>query len=114
MVPAGLARRQALSHAITDMWVPPGSVPARLVPRLRSLYHPDLAGRVSAFNGPALMFEASQTLARATGWTRMLRRNEWFQSQALEVLKRRHSDATVLFSYSYAARRLFEHAKAVG
>ena len=114
MVPVGLARRQALSHAITDMWVPPGSVPGRLVPRLRNLYHPDLAGRVTAFNGPALMFEASQTLARATGWTRMLRRNEWFQSQALEVLKRRHSDATVLFSYSYTARRLFEYAKAAG
>jgi len=114
MVPAGLARRQALSHVITDMWVPPGSVTGKLVPRLRNLYHPDLAGRVSAFNGPALMFEAGQTLARANGWTRMVRRNEWFQSQALDVLKRRPLEATVLFSYSYTARRLFEYAKAAG
>ena len=114
MVPVGLARRHALSHAITDLWVTPGSVTATLVPRLRSLYHPDLDGCVSAFNGAALMFEAGQTLAGADGWTRVVRRNEWFQSQALEVMKKRSRDATVLCSYSYTARRLFEYAKAAG
>ena len=84
------------------------------MPRLRGLYHPDLDGRVSAFNVPALLFEARQTLARAGGWRRIVKRNEWFQSRVLEVLKKRSPDATVLFSYSYTARRLFEHAKAAG
>ncbi len=114
MVPIGLARRHALSHVITDLWVTPRSVTGRLVPRLRDLYHPALNGRVTAFNVPALLFEARQTLARAGGWPRVVKRNEWFQSRVLEVLKKRAPDATVLFSYSYTARRLFEHAKAAG
>lgn len=114
MVPIGLARRHALSHVITDLWVTPGSVTGRLVPRLRNLYHPVLDGRVSAFNVPALLFEARQTLAGAGGWPRVVERNEWFQSRVLELLKKRSPDATVLVSYSYTARRLFEHAKAAG
>ncbi|MGD1073968.1 MAG: glycosyltransferase family 4 protein [Bryobacteraceae bacterium] len=45
-------------------------------------------------------------------------RNEWFQSRALAALQRfrdRHADGRyVLFSYSYAAARLFEFAKQSG
>jgi hypothetical protein len=114
MVPVGLARRHALSHLVTDLWVPPGSATGRLVPRLRAVYHPDLDGRVSAFNAEALLFEAGQTLARASGWPRIVKRNEWFQSRVVALLKKRSPDATVLFSYSYAARRPFEFAKAAG
>ena len=114
MVPAGLARRHALSHLVTDLWVPPGSATGRLVPRLRAVYHPDLDGRVSAFNAEALLFEAGQMLARARGWPRIVKRNEWFQSRVVALLKKRSPDATVLFSYSYAARRPFEFAKAAG
>lgn len=114
MVPIGLARCHALSHLITDLWVPPGSAVGTLVPRLRAVYHPDLAGRVSAFNAEALLFEAGQTLARASGWSRIVKRNEWFQSRVVALLKKRSPDATVLFSYSYAARRPFEFAKAAG
>ena len=114
MVPVGLARRHALSHLVTDLWVPPGSATGRLVPRLRAVYHPDLDGRVSAFNAEALLFEAGQMLARARGWPRIVKRNEWFQSRVVALLKKRSPDATVLFSYSYAARRPFEFAKAAG
>jgi glycosyltransferase involved in cell wall biosynthesis len=114
MVPVGLARRHALSQLITDLWVPPSSAVGRLVPRLRAVYHPVLDGRVSAFNAEALLFEASQTFVRASGWRRIVKRNEWFQSRVVALLKKRSPDATVLFSYSYAARRPFEHAKASG
>ena len=114
MVPVGLARRQALCHLITDLWVPPRSVTAALAPRLRALYHPDLDGHVSAFNGAALMFEARQALAGINGWARVLRRNEWFQSRAVELVKALIPRASVIFSYSYTARRLFEHAREAG
>ena len=114
MVPVGLARRHALTQLITDLWVPPGSAAATLVPRLRAVYHPDLDGRVSAFNARALLFEAGQTLARTSGWHRIVKRNEWFQSRVVALLKKRSPDATVLFLYSYAARRPFEYAKASG
>jgi len=99
---------------VTDLWVPPGSATGRLVPRLRAVYHPDLDGRVSAFNAEALLFDAGQMLARARGWPRIVKRNEWFQSRVVALLKKRSPDATVLFSYSYAARRPFEFAKAAG
>ena len=111
MVPAGLAARGALSHVITDLWVPPGSLTGTLLPRLRSIYHPALDGRVTAFNASALMFEGAQMLARSSGWSRIMRRNAWFQSRALDALRRRKPEATVLCSYSYAARHLLEYAK---
>ena len=114
MVPVGLSRQQVLSRVITDLWVPPGSIAAAVVPRLRAVYHPELAGRVSSFNRSTLMFEAARAIARTRGWTRIAKRNEWFQTQALGVLRQRSIDATVLCSYSYAARRLFEYAKTVG
>lgn len=69
---------------------------------------------MSAFNSATLVFEAVQSLTRAGGWTRMVKRNEWFQSRVLNILNRRPFDATVLVSYSYTARRLFEYAKAAG
>jgi glycosyltransferase involved in cell wall biosynthesis len=111
MVPAGLAARGALSKVITDLWVPPGSLTATLLPRLRNIYHPALDGLVIGFNASTLMFEGAQTLARSSGWSRIMRRNAWFQSRALDALRRRRPDATVLCSYSYAARHLFEYAK---
>jgi glycosyltransferase involved in cell wall biosynthesis len=114
MVPVGLSRKAALSRVITDLWVTPGSITAALVPRLRGVYHPELDGHVSASNVAALAFEARQSLRRASGWTRTIRRNEWFQSTALHLLSARPQDAAVMFSYSYAARRLFEYAKSKG
>ena len=111
MVPAGLAARGALSHAITDLWVPPGSLTAALLPRLRNIYHPALDGRVTAFNASALMFEGAEMLARSSGWSRIIRRNEWFQSRALDAMRELKAETTVLCSYSYAARHLFEYAK---
>ena len=114
MVPVGLVRQQALSRVITDIWVAPGTVSSAIFRRLRSVYHSELDGRVSAFTASTLMFEAGQALAGTRGWDRMMRRNEWFQDRALNVLRRREIDANVLCSYSYTARRLFEHAKASG
>jgi glycosyltransferase involved in cell wall biosynthesis len=114
MVPVGLVRQQALSRVITDIWVSPGSVSAAVFRRLRPVYHPELDGRVSAFTTATLLFEATQALAGTRGWDRMMRRNEWFQDRALTVLKRSSLDANVLCSYSYTARRLFQHAKTAG
>jgi glycosyltransferase involved in cell wall biosynthesis len=60
------------------------------------------------------MFEAAHTLKRTSGWARMMLRNEWFQRHALDAIESASLDATVLCSYSYTARRLFEYAKRAG
>lgn len=114
MVPAALRHRGVLKRLITDLWIAPGTAAGFVAPRLRDRYHAALEGAVTAFNGSALAFEARETARGASGWTRMVRRNEWFQSKALEALERRGDEPLVLFSYSYAARRLFDHAKRRG
>ena len=114
MVPAALKDAGLLSQLITDWWVRPGSVAASLIPRLRDRFRASLDGSVTAFNWSALAFEASQIARGTSGWPRMVNRNEWFQREALPFLSANGDRSRVLFSYSYAARRLFEHAKAHG
>ena len=114
MVPAALKRRGALARLLTEFWIPPGHPARALAPRLRDRFHPDLAGAVTAFNGAAMTFEARSFATADSGWRRMMRRNEWFQTTALEWLKRHLRAQSVVFAYSYAARRLFEFARSRG
>lgn len=114
MVPAALKRRAALTRLITDFWVRPGNRLGAVVPRLRDRFHPGLDGSVSAFNGSAMAFEAREFARGAFGWTRMVRRNDWFQAKAREWLEQEIDANTVVFSYSYTARRVFDLAKTRG
>lgn len=114
MVPAALQRRGALARLLTEFWVRPDHPVRAIAPRLRDRFHPDLDGAVTAFNGPALAFEARAWIGAESGWRRMMRRNEWFQTKALDWLMRNLRPGAVVFSYSYAARRLFEIAKSRG
>lgn len=119
-VPRALNRAGALQELITDTWVGPASVGAVVGGRrMAGRYHPDLeTARVWAPNFSAIRFEATQRLGGATGWERMLKRNEWFQARALSRLRtlaRTHAGLPLcLFAYSYAARHLFAFAKSQG
>ena len=114
LVPAALKRRQVLDQLVTDIWIHPGNPAGMVAPRLRDRFHPGLDGSVAAFNRSALLFEARQRARRTSGWSRMIARNDWFQSEALTVLERAHGDRRAICAYSYAARRLFEYAKTRG
>ena len=119
-MPRALHQAGALAELITDVWVTPASQASRLYPRkLRERFHPQLAdANVKARNLSAILFEAQHSVTGPKGWELIVRRNDWFQEQALRALRRlaqRYSDRKFrLFSFSYTARRLFEFAKAQG
>jgi glycosyltransferase involved in cell wall biosynthesis len=105
-IPRALKLGGLLDELITDLWMR----------RLNGRFHPDLAdARVVAPNIPALTFELKASLARQNGWTLISRRNEWFQKQAVGQLAHNHNgNQHTVFAYSYAAREIFEFARARG
>ena len=118
-VPRALHGANVLAALVTDAWVAPGHR-ARLYPqRLRERFHPALStASVGSFTLRSAVFEAQGRLAGARGWDLIVRRNEWFQDRALAWLtqfaRQRVGERFHLFSFSYAAQRLFEFAKTQG
>ena len=76
-VPRALHRRSSLDSLITDTWVRPDSLLARLKRNLGERFHPELADvTVCASNRSALAFEAQARLRGLAGWKLMIERNE--------------------------------------
>lgn len=120
----GFHRRGTLRALLTDRWVAPGSIPARLSGsvgrRLADRYNPALADApVIAFTGASL---AREGLARIQGipdgWSRIMADNAWFERRTVAALERRgllvQEPRPVVFAYSYAALGIFRAAKAAG
>ena len=104
-VPRALKLSGALGEFITDLWT-----------RAGGRFHPALAqARITASNVAALTFELKASLARKNGWKLITRRNEWFQQQAVAQLAHSKTNGNhTVFAYSYAAREIFEFARARG
>jgi glycosyltransferase involved in cell wall biosynthesis len=106
-VARALQRQGQLHQLLTDCWVPPHSLLARLpqARRLAGRYHPDLAtAGVKAPSLRSLAFELGGRLPGATrGWPRTIERNAWFQRWACRQLARAADPPQALFAYSYAA-----------
>lgn len=114
-VPRALKLGGLLDELITDLWIRPGTLLHMWQKRLTGRFHPDLAGaRVVAPNIPALTFELKASLARENGWMLIDRRNHWFQKHAVGQLARCHNGSHTVFAYSYAAKEIFEFARARG
>ena len=98
-----------LERLCTDLWIPQG------ISFLADRWHPDLrAARVFAPNLQILAFELAQKLRGADEWERIMARNERFQNLVLRNLLKEGPREATLFSYSYAAGKLFAHAKERG
>ena len=119
-IPRALFRIGELERLLTDAWIPPSSLLAKLGGSKRSeRFHSELSDApVKAFTSSLILVE---TLARARGlgmWPSILARNGWFQRKVVSALtaKFRHltSDSPVLLSYSYAALEPFRYAKSRG
>ena len=125
-VPRALFQAGVLERLFTDCWVPPPSLRAHLIPwqRLKARHHSDLRqARVSCPKLGSLLFELSSRLpSRPRGWSHTLARNAWFQRWACSQLRRIQADPwkgvhpahRTLFSYSYAARSIFQLARQRG
>lgn len=115
-VARALARRGRLEQLVSDVWIPMGSAAARVQRRLRQRSHPEIeAERVWAPTGRALMRELADRMRRRHGWTQIMRRNAWFQREALRALKALPGDAPrTVFAYSYAAADIFDYARTRG
>lgn len=120
-----LLRTGSLQAMVTDIWAPPdalfGKIPFGVGKKMLTRFHPELVdSNVIGFNRKALQLETSQRLKGIKGWEAIIARNEWFQEQSVPTLKefektrRSGTDAPVVFSYSYAARKLFEAANRSG
>ena len=114
-VPRALKLGGLLDEFITDLWIHPGTVLHAWKKNLSGRFHPDLAGaRVAAPNLSALTFELKASFARENGWNLISRRNDWFQQHTVAHLKAIANGNHTVFAYSYAAKQIFEFARARG
>jgi hypothetical protein len=118
-VPRALHRERALSVLITDAWADTW-LPWKFNPQTRAAerHHPEVpSDLVESFDWQLLRFELSVRRG-LSGWQLIMARNEWFQNRAVAVLRgfrdRNPGTTYTLFSYSYAAKELFEFAKDSG
>jgi len=127
-----LARRAGLDQLITDAWVPRTSL-LRIVGDRRSeiggRWHKELKkATVASFNWSLITFEMLAKTKRLRGWPLIMARNKWFQRKAAAALHdhkttglrdnpvsgQSSSGPLTLFSYSYAARKIFRFANQRG
>ena len=122
-IPRSLHQNQQLHSLCTDTWVTPQSPLRKILLRslkpLHDRYHPDLCDATVHHATPqSILFELQQKAKKSQSWELILRRNQWFQKQALCYLKglklEKLNTPPVLFSYSYAALGLLRYAKSQG
>lgn len=118
-VPRALKLSDLLEEVITDLWIPPGTLMHSWKLRLDGRFHPALAdARVKAPNVAALTFEMKASATGTNGWSRIIRRNDWFQQHAVKELVQSHRNSSngnhTVFAYSYAAEHIFKFARERG
>ena len=118
-IACALHSRGKLAAMLTDFWVPQKHW-LRVLPgvkRLRDRFHASLGlAVVRAPNLTMFCFELWQRLLKRRGWPVNMARNTLFQKFAIskfDKLAMQH-EQLALFSYSYAARDLFDEAKRRG
>jgi glycosyltransferase involved in cell wall biosynthesis len=118
-IPRALFRLGTLDWLVTDSWVPPSSVLAKIsAGSLADRFHDDLAdARVMAFNSSVIVFEMLARARRLAEWKTIIERNQWFQRKIVDALNSQLSTLNhqpILLSYSYAALEPFRFAKLRG
>jgi hypothetical protein len=118
-IPRALLSQGLLGCLLTDAWVPPSSVLAKIsAAGLADRFHNDLSdARVIAFNSSVIFFEMRARARRLAEWERIIARNQWFQRKVVGALNSQLSTLSsqpILLSYSYAALEPFRFAKLHG
>jgi glycosyltransferase involved in cell wall biosynthesis len=115
-IPRALFRLGMLEYLLTDAWVRPSSLLAKVCGRrLAERFDSELRDApVKAFTWSSMLFEA---FARGLNlWPSVIARNRWFQGKVLSSLPQLSTvdSPSVLLSYSYAALEPFRYAKSRG
>ena len=115
-VPRAINRSGLLSEIITDFWLAPGAASSAIKNGFSDRYHSELKNaKVQSDNLSTAAFELKSRLSGRNGWELIQRRNARFQDFAVaELLRVAHvfGDRPIkVFSYSYAAAKLFRFAK---
>jgi len=118
-IPRALFSRELLGCLLTDAWVPPSSLLAKISGgSLGDRFHYDLSdARVTAFNSSVILFEMLARARRLSEWETIIARNQWFQRKVVGALNTQLSALNahpILLSYSYAALEPFRFAKSRG
>jgi glycosyltransferase involved in cell wall biosynthesis len=120
-IPRALLRVDMLAYLLTDAWIPPSSLLAKICGRgsnLAERFHDELRdARVKAFNSSLIVFEMLAHARRPRGWAKIIARNRWFQRKVASFLRSQLSTINyqpILLSYSYTALEPFRYAKAHG
>src|SRR5437667_10880161 len=110
-VPRALLRQGALGHLITDAWVSPASLLAKVSSRtseVRDRYQSELRdARVTAFNSTLILFEMLAKTRRLRCWPLIMARDQWFQRKVVDYLSSSRFSVLgwlpILFVYSHSA-----------
>jgi len=121
-IPRALFRLGVLQDLVTDAWVPPSSLLARIsghASKLAERFHDELSdARVKDFGFSLILFETFARARGLSGWRKIIARDRWFQRKVVNDLTSdigpQTSDSPILLSYSYAALEPFRYAKAHG
>ena len=120
-IPRALLSRGLLGCFLTDAWVPPSSVLAKIAAgSLADRFHNELSdARVMAFNSSVILFEMLARARRLGEWETIIARNQWFQRKVVGALNSQLRKGAVrsqpiLLSYSYTALEPFRFAKLRG
>ncbi len=120
-IPRALSRVHMLGCLLTDAWVPPSSLLAKICGRrskLKNRFHNELRdARVRAFNSSLILFEMLARAHGLNGWAKIIARNRWFQHKVVSFISSQPSTLNsqlILLSYSYTALEPFRYAKTHG
>jgi glycosyltransferase involved in cell wall biosynthesis len=118
-IPRALLRRNMLSSLLTDAWVPPSSLLAKVSGcRLTDRFQKELSdARVISFNLSLMLFEMLARARQLDEWETIIARNRWFQRKVAFLLRSQLptiNHRPVVLSYSYTALEPFRYAKSRG
>src|SRR5919109_2746319 len=118
-IPRALSRLKLLEGLVTDAWVKPSSLPAKLSGSwFADRFHEELRDApVTSYNWSLIQFEVLTRLRRLGEWGKIIARNQWFQQNVCSFFRSQLStlnDPPIVVSYSYTALEPFRHAKSRG
>lgn len=111
-----LSQSDSLRLLVTDYWFRSRFDLGAWSKSMRDRFDPEINPmRVRGLNTSFVISEFFRRFDNIpNGWQAMIDRNDWFQRQCIRTLEKLPDQNLTVFSYSYAAREIFEYSKSRG